>query len=158
MTTPTGNITLGDVAIELGIALPLTLGDSRVRTLAGKPSGDITLGDLRGKSAYSPPSVTVDSTSLSHFEFGQNGTSGYSSIVGSLTITGGEAPFTVSWSRTGGSSQISVGGTTSPSFAASGTMPFDYQATFRATVTDKRGAQAQSPDVYVQLSAGSNLS
>ena len=155
MTTPTGDITLGDVAAELGIALPLTLGDSRVRALAGKPTGDITLGDLRGRSAYSPPSVTTDSTYLEQFEFGQGGTSGYASVAGSLTITGGEAPFTVSWARVSGL-QISVSGTVDPIFSASGIMPWSYQAVFRATVTDKRGAQAQSLDITVQLSAGPN--
>jgi len=56
MTTPTGNITLGNVATELGIGLPLTIGDARCRALAGVPSGPITLGQLRGKSvAVTPP-------------------------------------------------------------------------------------------------------
>jgi hypothetical protein len=57
MTTPTGNITLGNVAAELGIGLPLTIGDGRCRALAGVPSGPITLGQLRGKSvgAAQPP-------------------------------------------------------------------------------------------------------
>lgn len=43
-------ISIGNVATELGIGLPLSLGDSRVRTLAGVPSGAISLGQLLGKS------------------------------------------------------------------------------------------------------------
>lgn len=44
-------ITMAQVAAELGVSLPLSLGDSRVRTLAGKPSGNISMLDLLGKSS-----------------------------------------------------------------------------------------------------------
>lgn len=48
----TGPITLQMIADELGIsATGLTLNNSAVRALAGKPSGPISMGDLRGKSA-----------------------------------------------------------------------------------------------------------
>lgn len=53
MTLPTtGPISIAMVAAELGISSAgLSLGDARVRALAGKPTGPISLGDLRGKSA-----------------------------------------------------------------------------------------------------------
>ena len=46
----TGAISLLDVRNELGKTGAISLGDSAVRTLAGRTSGAISLGDLRGKS------------------------------------------------------------------------------------------------------------
>lgn len=46
-------VTMAKVAAELGVSLPLSLTDSRVRELAGKPTGPISLSDLNGKSAMS---------------------------------------------------------------------------------------------------------
>ena len=52
MTLPaSGTITLGQVATELGVGLPISLGDANVRALAGVPSGAISLTNLYGKSA-----------------------------------------------------------------------------------------------------------
>jgi hypothetical protein len=53
MTLPTGAITMADVAAELSLAVTgLNLNDARVRAIAGKPSGTISMNDLRGKSAF----------------------------------------------------------------------------------------------------------
>lgn len=54
MTLPSsGPISISMVAAELGIsAAGLSLNDSRVRALAGKPSGTISMSDLYGKSSY----------------------------------------------------------------------------------------------------------
>lgn len=47
-----GPITMAQVAAELGIsASGLSLDDSRVRQLAGRPSGSISMSDLLGKSS-----------------------------------------------------------------------------------------------------------
>lgn len=48
----TGAINLGQVNVELskGATVPISLGDTAVRALAGKPSGPVSLGDLRGKA------------------------------------------------------------------------------------------------------------
>lgn len=54
MTLPLGDITVGMVAVEIGASLPLNLGDSRVRALAGVASGPINLGQLRGKTFFNP--------------------------------------------------------------------------------------------------------
>lgn len=53
MTLPTtGPISISMVAAELGISSAgLSLGDARVRALAGKPTGPISFSDLRGKTA-----------------------------------------------------------------------------------------------------------
>lgn len=52
MTTPTGFIQASDINVELGRAwnAPFNLNNPEVRNLAGKPSGAISFGDLRGKS------------------------------------------------------------------------------------------------------------
>lgn len=103
MTIPaSGPISLTDVMNELrtsnaGRAYPISLGDSDVRALAGLPSGPISLGDLRGKSSYTPMTVTghnADGTA-----FTTNG-SGTASCSPSVTVTGGTDPKSYSWSFT----------------------------------------------------------
>lgn len=63
MTLPSsGPISLAQVNTELGKSstAPISLNDAAVRSLAGKPSGPISMADLRGKSASSrePPTGT----------------------------------------------------------------------------------------------------
>ncbi|WP_444939078.1 hypothetical protein [Microbulbifer sp. JMSA002] len=54
MTTPSGQIGFSDISTELGTSSTSqrSLNDSSVRALAGKSSGQIGLGDCRGKSWY----------------------------------------------------------------------------------------------------------
>lgn len=50
MPTPSGTISLSDVATELGVSTSgLSLNDTNVRRLAERTSGAISLNDLRGK-------------------------------------------------------------------------------------------------------------
>lgn len=81
MTLPsTGPISMSQVATELGIsATGLSLNDSRVRALAGKPSGTISMSDLRGKSTSV---LTVGSSTPSVTNYGY-----YSGLYGALTNT-----------------------------------------------------------------------
>jgi hypothetical protein len=67
MTLPSsGPISMSQVAAELGIsATGLSLNDSRVRALAGKPSGAISMNDLHGKSAGGLTSFTALPTNVS---------------------------------------------------------------------------------------------
>lgn len=95
-----GSISLGDVLTELRTAdanrgYPISLGDADVRALAGKPSGDISLTDLYGKSAVATLTVTG------------NNDSGYASSVNSagsvqaypsVNIAGGSGTKTIQWS------------------------------------------------------------
>lgn len=64
MTTPTGTITLGNVNTELGHSATanITMNNADVRGLAGKPSGIISMNDLRGKSAF--PSIAKPDMTL----------------------------------------------------------------------------------------------
>jgi hypothetical protein len=72
MTTPTGTISLSQVNTELGAAsnAPISLNQSNVRTLAGVPSGPISMDNLRGKTNFtftvsmSPTSQTLSGTTV----------------------------------------------------------------------------------------------
>ena len=52
MTTPSGQISLNDVNVELGVAgtTTISMNQTNVRTLAGVPSGQISMSNLQGKS------------------------------------------------------------------------------------------------------------
>lgn len=54
MTLPTGTISMSQVNTELGLTSTtlISLNQTNVRTLAGVPSGAISMNDLRGKSAF----------------------------------------------------------------------------------------------------------
>lgn len=151
------DMTMTMVAAEIGATPPLSLGDSRVRTLAGKPSGPIRMSDLRGKSAYTPPSIICDLSVQGHV-MAMHGEMAYAGADFFFQINGGEAPFNVVWTRVGGVNVVTVTGGASPFASADGTAPFSYSAVFRATVTDARSNQATSPDISIQLSAGQDIS
>lgn len=92
MALPTsGNITMAMVKTELGLSSSTTLSltDSRVRSLAGKPSGSISLSDLRGKSAA--PSVTVTIGGGMNIQYGGGGLYNEAYYSGTFTanVTGG---------------------------------------------------------------------
>lgn len=66
MTTPTGQIKMSDVRLEIyGSATgQIDMNDPNVYTLAGKSSGQISMSDLQGKSwiTYSPAGPNVSDT------------------------------------------------------------------------------------------------
>ncbi len=94
MATPTGTISMSQVMSELGISGATSLNDSDVRGLAGKPSGQISMSDLRGKSA----SILVD------FDYGviSNTWTGNSGTTAGLQIN---TDRTITVSGTGGTTQ-----------------------------------------------------
>lgn len=47
----TGSISMSQVRTELGLSGSISLGQSQVRELAGRPTGSISMSHLRGKSA-----------------------------------------------------------------------------------------------------------
>lgn len=64
----TGPINMMMVAAELGIsATGLSLNDPRVRALAGKPTGPISLADLRGASAVTPQTYDLTTVGAQNF-------------------------------------------------------------------------------------------
>lgn len=61
MALPTGTISMSDVNAELKrpATQTISLNDGQVRQLAGRPSGAISMSDLRGKSFTVPVNVVV---------------------------------------------------------------------------------------------------
>lgn len=143
MTLPaSGPITIGMVAAELGIGVPLSLGDSRVRALAGIPSGPISLGSLRGKSASGPMGGSVPNLSMSAQS--NPGTSYNATDTITANIAGGTGPYTYAWSKVSGSG--SVDATNAPSTTvrmpvARFSQPGDTSTqVVQLVVTDSKGA------------------
>lgn len=56
----TGSISMAQVRTELGLSGAISLNQGNVRTLAGRPSGTISLSDLRGKSSVAAVSQNID--------------------------------------------------------------------------------------------------
>jgi hypothetical protein len=117
MTTPTGQISLSDVNIELAKSATalITKNDTDVRTLAGKttPLSQITMDDLRGKTwDASKPTITITR-------------SGSGTVISGQTIT---ITFTISEAVTGFTSgDVSVTNGSISGFSGSGAL---YTATF----------------------------
>lgn len=142
-----GPISIGMVAAELGISLPLSLGDPRVRALAGKPSGPISLGDLRGKSALTPLTVTARN------DRGQADTRfGAATVACSpgVIVSGGTGAKSYSWSVLSSGRNVVVLLSNSPTVSAEYSFRQNETGSatvlLRCTVTDAAGAQ-QTVDV-----------
>lgn len=148
-----GPISIGMVAGELGIGLPLSLGDSRVRSLAGTVSGPISLGQLRGKSAYTPMTVTASSTSSGPVSSeSSGGTVGGTSSAG---VSGGVGPYTYSWNIIENTNAVQVGPTDGSSIT--GTKSFAKLSNGSAslevsvTVTDSTARSVTSQPAIIEL-------
>lgn len=159
MTLPaSGNLTMAQVAAELGIGLPLELGDSRVRTLAGVPSGPISMSNLYGKSAGAPPpaptplSVQVQDGS-GYAE--SSSASGTVSCQVTATVTGGTGAITHLWEFISNPGQATL----SNSNSASARVSRNYaryssgsaDAQLRYTARDSTGAQVVAQPVTATL-------
>lgn len=127
MTTPTGAISLYDVAVELGLsATGLNLNDVRVRELAGKPSGAVSLNDLRGKSSGVDFSLVMSDVgggvAVGYNSDGSAGSlapgyyKGYQ--IGSIYSAGGQVQFQVASGFT--FSLLTIGGVAFPASAGGG--------------------------------------
>lgn len=66
MTTPSGQISLNDVNVELGFpgTTTISMNQSDVRTLAGVPSGAISMQNLQGKSNIFIYTISSNTTNL----------------------------------------------------------------------------------------------
>lgn len=88
MTTPTGQISLNDVNVELGLSgtTTISMNQTNVRTLAGVPSGAISMQNLQGKSNRVSISYTF-SASTANASLNLSTISGYSSGKSDITVT-----------------------------------------------------------------------
>lgn len=160
MTLPsTGAISMDMVADELGIsASGLSLNDSRVRNLAGRPSGAISFSDLRGKSAYTPMSLSAsDIYTLTDSRYGAGTAVGYPTVY----VTNGLAPFSYQWTITSQSGGVGITDSNQArctifhSFAANVTGR--ATAVLSCTVTDATGRQATVSNVSALLEWAGNI-
>lgn len=127
--TVTAPVTLADVMIELrttnaGRAYPISLGDADVRSLAGVPSGAISLSNLLGKSAYTPMSGSVPDVpgATAAIDTANNY---FRDVSVAVSVTGGQAPFSYAWSRVSGD----IGTTVIAANAASTSVRFTVNKT-----------------------------
>jgi hypothetical protein len=95
---------MSDVATETGLALPLSITNSSVLTLAGAAALPISLSQLLNKTrtaalGANAPGITVT-----------KGAAGTGTVSGSSTaaVTGGVAPFAYAWSRVSGDASMTV--------------------------------------------------
>lgn len=101
MTLPTsGSLSMLQVLDELrtmnpGRGLPISLGDADVRSLAGVPSGDISMSQLYGKSAGS---ALVATGNNDYGVSSSDGRSGTVSAYPSVSYSGGQGAKTFQWS------------------------------------------------------------
>lgn len=159
MTLPaSGAISIGMVAAELGIGLPLSLGDSRVRALAGNVLGQISLGSLYGKSAYTP--MTLTTTNGSGGPVSSDNSGGTVTATASVGVTGGSGGYMIQWTVTSNPSNCTVGGLTGAGVDASKTFTklSNGSATvvFNVTVTDNTGHAVTATGVTIELYWGSS--
>ena len=143
---------MSQVNTELGRSSTATisLNESAVRTLAGVPSGTISMNNLRGKSAMS---VSANNVSGDNGGFAPSGSVSTAGSSPNTTVTGGTAPYTYSWARISGSTvpQISNSVAQNPTWSNGSTPDGFHEAVWRVTVTATGGATA-TRDITVSLS------
>jgi hypothetical protein len=155
MTLPTGTITMGQVAAELGLpAAGINLGLTSVRNLAGVPSGPISLNNLRGKSAYTPP--TVVGYDVSDVDYA-TGVAYLGHWYPEVRVTaGGVGPFTYTWtfvSNPGGFAFPTGGNSGMTGHVTHNVTKFGYTgtATMNCAVTDTSNGTVVNKTVYVDV-------
>lgn len=150
MIPASGPVTLGQVAAELGIALPLSLGDARVRGMAGVPSGPISLGQLRGKS-----SVSATGNNASGYAYA-GATGGTVACSPSVTVTGGSGTIAYLWEFTSNPNACALSASTSAtcsvSHGYSKSTVGSASAVLRCTVSDGAGASVVVNNITADLS------
>lgn len=88
MTTPSGTISLNDVNVELGLAgtTNINMNQTNVRTLAGVPSGTISMQNLQNKSNRTVVSLIISSTVTNYDVYANRGPS-YVAGKSDVTVT-----------------------------------------------------------------------
>jgi hypothetical protein len=146
MATPTGTISMSDVNLELSRAAGTTisLNDTIVRNLAGVASGTISMDNLRGKSAYTPMSLSYSGGIGEAF-----GPCQTVSASATVSVANGIGPFTYVWTRTSGSTtptSRSSGSTSSRTDSMTASQYLcpngEASSTYSVVVTDSTSATA----------------
>lgn len=163
MTLPTGTILMSDINVELGRAwnAPLSLNDAAVRALAGKPSGAISMADLRGKSAYTPMTYTAYEAQQEGTFSGQQ-TQYTATLRPSIYVANGSGGYTYSWAfvSNAGGFTMSLANTSQPALQhIVGKFGFQGNCVVRCTVTDNTGHVIVSRDLecYINVYDSNNM-
>lgn len=148
MTLPaSGTIRLTDVMNELritnpGRAYPISLGDADVRTLAGVPSGSISLTNLYGKSSSTPMSGSVPNVNDSDAINSAADHTRHTPIA--VSLAGGTAPFSYAWTKLSGTGAViaaNAANTTADFTVSKFAVPGDIiSLVAQCVVTDATGA------------------
>jgi hypothetical protein len=139
MTLPTGTISMSQVAAELGVgAAGLSLNAGNVRTLAGVPSGAVSMNHLRGKSNLAPLTCVVND------QFAYRGTNNTGVVSASTTAVagGGSGGYSYAWTFLSGTSFGDKPAVATPSFSYSCAPGSEFTGVYRCTVTDSGGRTA----------------
>jgi hypothetical protein len=139
MTLPTGGISMYQVAVELGVThIGISLNAGNVRTLAGVPSGAISMNNLRGKSNLAPLSVSVPDA----MKFKTSAGTGSVGVSTTATAAGGSGGYSYAWTFLSGTSFGTPGPTATAAFSKSCAANTEYTGIYRCTVTDSGGRTA----------------
>jgi hypothetical protein len=158
MATPTGTISMSDVNLELSRAAGTTisLNDTIVRNLAGVASGTISMDNLRGKSAYTPMSLSYSGGIGEAF-----GPCQTVSASATVSVANGVGPFSYVWTRTSGSTSptsASSGSTSSRTHSLTASLYLcpngEASSTYSVVVTDSTSATASITVSYNLLHFG----
>lgn len=140
MTLPASfPLSMSQINTELGRATNATtsLLESAVRTLAQRPSGSVGFNNLLGKASLT---VTGNSDGRS---YNSSGVGGNANSFPTVTIVGGQAPYTYAWSFTSNPNAASLtnGTTATPTVSKAYTANSvgAYSSTLQCVVTDNLG-------------------
>ncbi|MEJ7804297.1 MAG: hypothetical protein WKG03_00020 [Telluria sp.] len=97
---------MAQVRAELGLSGPISFGQAEVRTLAGAPSGAISLANLHNKSAYTPMTVVGHDVYVDEAAPGTAYTGNWYPAV--TRTAGGVGPFTYAWTFISGASAFTL--------------------------------------------------
>jgi hypothetical protein len=151
-----GQISLSQVNVELGrgATANISLGESAVRTLAGVPSGAISMANLHGKSAAPPLSASLSPTTVSGTVYGWGETQTATTDICYCTPSGGTPGYSYLWQYVSGDS-FTINGSTSSQATFSGSAATGGFLTltgyYRCRVTDANSNIVFTGNVTVNL-------
>jgi hypothetical protein len=153
MVLPTGVISMSQVNVEIlrPATQTISFNDGTVRNLAIRPSGSISMGDLRGKSYFSVSGGTT-AVSGNGDRLGSGSVSVTTGVAVVGSVVGGQSPYTFTWELVSGTA-ASHGSSGSTTFTRTANVIVGQTVTvvgvYRCKVTDATGAVIYGPNCTV---------
>lgn len=153
MTLPASfPLSMSQINTELGRATNATtsLTESAVRTLAQVPSGPVSYSNLLGKASLTVTGNSNDQT------YSSAGTGGTANAIPSVTVAGGQSPYTYAWSFTSNPQGATLSNanlqtcTVGKTYSANSSGSFS--ATLQCVVTDNLGTVKTATGVVASAS------